>query len=112
MLLMSMLSSYTKRHIAINKIGNELVHSIKYSSFRICFTIRKLYNIYYIEKMTQLFEIKVKLSDNQKKNISDAYRKRETIVIRLTNDSLSGGNDTLYVPATTKEEIEEESKRE
>ena len=28
--------------------------------------------------MTQLFEIKVKLSDNQKKNISDAYRKRES----------------------------------
>ena len=31
--------------------------------------------------MTKLFEIKVKLSENQKKNISDAYRKRETIVI-------------------------------
>ena len=51
--------------------------------------------------MTQLFEIKVKLSENQKKNIGDAYRKRETIVIRLTNDSLSGG-DTLYVPAMVK----------
>ena len=51
--------------------------------------------------MTQLFEIKVNLSENQKKNISDAYKKRETIVIRLTNDSLSG-SDTLFVPATVK----------
>ena len=34
--------------------------------------------------MTQLFEINVKLSKNQKKNLSDAYHKRETIVIRLT----------------------------
>ena len=59
--------------------------------------------------MTQLFEIKVKLSDNQKKNISDAYRKRETVVIRLTNDSLSGG-DTLYVPATTKKRLEKNRK--
>ena len=58
--------------------------------------------------MTQLHEINVKLSANQKKNIGDAYRKRETIVIRLTNDSL-GGNDTLYVPAMTKKEIGEKS---
>ena len=28
-----------------------------------------LYNIYYIQQMTQLFEIKVKLSENQKKNL-------------------------------------------
>ena len=59
--------------------------------------------------MTQLFEINVKLSKNQKKNISDAYRKRETIVIRLTNDSLSGGN-TLYVPATVKKRLEKNRK--
>ena len=59
--------------------------------------------------MTKLFEIKVKLSDNQKKNISDAYRKREMIVIRLTNDSLSG-NDTLYVPATVKKRLEKNRK--
>ena len=39
----------------------------------------------------------MKLSDNQKKNLSNAYHKRETIVLRLTNDSLSG-SDTLYVP--------------
>ena len=70
---------------------------------------RKLYNIYYIQNMTKLFEIKVKLSENQKKNISDAYRKRETIVIRLTNDSLSGG-DTLYVPATVKKRLEKNRK--
>ena len=55
--------------------------------------------------MTQLFEIKVKLSENQKKNIGDAYRKKKTVVIRLTNDSLRG-NDTLYVPAMMKKRLE------
>ena len=59
--------------------------------------------------MTQLFEIKMKLSENQKKNIGNAYRKRETIVIRLTNDSLSGG-DTLYVPAMVKKRLEKNRK--
>ena len=48
--------------------------------------------------MTQLYEIKVSLSPSQKKNLSNAYHKRETIILRLTKDSLSG-NDTLYVPA-------------
>ena len=55
--------------------------------------------------MTQLFEINVKLSKNQKKNLSAAYHKRETIVIRLNNDSLRG-NETLYVPAMTKKRLE------
>ena len=55
--------------------------------------------------MTQLFEINVKLSRNQKKNISNAYHKRETIVIRLTKNSLSG-NDTLYLPAMMKKRLE------
>ena len=59
--------------------------------------------------MTQLFEIKVKLSENQKKNLSDAYHKRETIVIRLNNDSLHG-NDTLYVPAMVKKRLEKNRK--
>ena len=59
--------------------------------------------------MTQLYKIDVKLSKNQKKNISDAYCKRETIVIRLTNDSLRG-NDTLYVPATVKKRLEKNRK--
>ena len=59
--------------------------------------------------MTQLFEINVHLSENQKKNISDAYQKRETIVIRLTNDSLRG-NDTLYVPITVKKRLEKNRK--
>ena len=54
--------------------------------------------------MTQLFEINVKLSDNQKKNLSNAYHKRETIVLRLTNDSLNK-NDTLYVPAMVKKRL-------
>ena len=47
--------------------------------------------------MTQLYEIKVSLSSNQKKNLSNAYHKRETIVLRLTKDALSG-NNTLLVP--------------
>ena len=47
--------------------------------------------------MTQLHEIKVSLSPNQKKNLSNAYHKKETIVLRLTKDALSG-NDTLLVP--------------
>ena len=59
--------------------------------------------------MTQLFEINVKLSEGQKKNISDAYRKKETIVIRLNNYSLRG-NDTLYVPATVKNRLEKNRK--
>ena len=59
--------------------------------------------------MTQLYQINVKLSKNQKKNIADAYHKRETIVIRLTNDSLHG-NDTLNVPATVKKRLEKNRK--
>ena len=68
-----------------------------------------LYNIYYIQQMTQLFEINVKLSDNQKKNLSTAYHKRETTVLRLTNNSLHG-NDTLYVPAMIKKRFEKNRK--
>ena len=59
--------------------------------------------------MTQLYKINVKLSENQKKNIADAYKKRETVVIRLTNDSLSG-NDTLNVPAMVKKRLEKNRK--
>ena len=55
--------------------------------------------------MTQLYEINVKLSENQKKNLSAAYHKKETIVLRLTKDSLTG-RDTLYVPAMTKKRLE------
>ena len=55
--------------------------------------------------MTQLYEINVKLSENQKKNLSAAYHKRETIVLRLTKDSLSG-KDTLYVPAMMKKRLD------
>ena len=58
--------------------------------------------------MTELYEINVRLSDNQKKNLSNAYHKRETIVLRLTNDSLNG-NDTLYVPAMVKKKITKKS---
>ena len=70
---------------------------------------QKLNNIYYIRKMTQLFEINVKLSENQKKNLSSAYHKRETIVLRLGNDSLRG-NDTLHVPAMVKKRLEKNRK--
>ena len=55
--------------------------------------------------MTQLYEINVKLSDNQKTNLSKAYHKRETIVLRLTKDALNG-SDTLYVPTTTVKRLE------
>ena len=48
--------------------------------------------------MTQLYEIKVKLSENQKRNLSRAFHQRETIVLRLASNALSG-NDTLYVPS-------------
>ena len=73
--------------------------------FHNMFYNQKLYNIYYIQQMTQLYKINVKLSKNQKKNIADAYRKRETVVIRLKNDSLNG-KDTLNVPATVKKRLE------
>ena len=59
--------------------------------------------------MTELFEINVRLSENQKKNLSTAYHKRETIVLRLTSDSLHG-NDTLYVPAMIKKRLEKNRK--
>ena len=59
--------------------------------------------------MTQLYEIKVSLSPNQKKNLSNAYHKRETIVLRLTKDSLSG-NDTLYVPSNVIKRLEKNQK--
>ena len=59
--------------------------------------------------MTQLYEIKVSLSPNQKKNLSNAYHKRETIVLRLTKDSLSG-NDTLYVPLNIVKRLEKNKK--
>ena len=38
--------------------------------------------------MTQLYEIKVSLSPNQKKNLSNAFHKRETIVLRLNERTL------------------------
>ena len=59
--------------------------------------------------MTQLYEIKVSLSPNQKKNLSNAFHKRETIVLRLTKDSLSG-NDTLYVPSTVVKRLAKSQK--
>ena len=59
--------------------------------------------------MTQIYEIKVRLSPNQKKNLSKAYHKRETIVLRLTKDSLSG-NDTLYVPQNIVKRLDKKRK--
>ena len=61
--------------------------------------------------MTQLYEIKVSLSPNQKKNLSNAYHKRETIVLRLTKNSLSG-NDTSYVPSTIVKRLAKSQKLE
>ena len=59
--------------------------------------------------MTQLYEIKVSLSPNQKKNLSNAFHKKETIVLRLTKDSLSG-NDTLYVPSNVVKRLAKSQK--
>ena len=59
--------------------------------------------------MAQLYEIKVSLSPNQKKNLSNAYHKRETIVLRLTKDSLSG-SDTLYVPSNVVKRLAKSQK--
>ena len=59
--------------------------------------------------MAQLYEIKVILSDNQKKNLSNAHHKRETIVLRLTKGSLAG-NDILYVPQNTVKRLEKNRK--
>ena len=59
--------------------------------------------------MTQPYEIKVSLSPNQKKNLSNAYHKREIIVLRLTKDSLSG-NDTLYVPQNIVKRLQKNQK--
>ena len=55
--------------------------------------------------MTQLYEINVTLSENQKTNLSKAFHKRETIILRLTKDALNG-SDTLYVPVTTVKRLE------
>ena len=38
--------------------------------------------------MTQLYEIDVKLTDNQKTNLSITYKKRETIVISGSFESV------------------------
>ena len=54
---------------------------------------------------TQLYEINVSLTDFQKKKLSEAYHKRETITLRLKSDALSGG-DTLLVPSTIVKRLE------
>ena len=51
-----------------------------------------------MQEMTQLYEINVKLSPNQKENLAKAFHKRETILLRLSNNALTG-NDTLNVPS-------------
>ena len=60
--------------------------------------------------MTQLYKINVKLSENQKKNLSNAYHKKETIVLRLTKDSSLSGNDTLYVPQNIVKRLDKNRK--
>ena len=54
---------------------------------------------------TQLYEINVSLTNFQKKKLSEAYHKRETITLRLKSDALSGG-DTLLVPSTIVKRLE------
>ena len=55
----------------------------------------------------QLFEIKVKLSPNQEKNLAglSAFHKRETIVLRLSKDALTG-NDVLHVPQNVAKRLQ------
>ena len=55
--------------------------------------------------ITQLNEINVTLSDNQKEKLSKAFHNREIITLRLKNDALSG-SDTLLVPSTTVKRLE------
>ena len=50
--------------------------------------------------MTELYEINVNLSENQKKKLGKAYHNRQTITLRLSKDALNG-SDTLLVPVTT-----------
>ena len=54
---------------------------------------------------TQLYEINVSLSENQKKKLSKAYHDRETIKLRLKYNALIG-NDTLLVPANIVKRLE------
>lgn len=55
---------------------------------------------------TQLYEIKVKLSENQKKNLANAFHNKQE-AFRLNKNALSGP-DSLNVPKTVAE-IEQES---
>ena len=55
---------------------------------------------------TELYEINVTLSENQKKKLSKAYHNRETIKLRLKNNALVG-NDTLLVPLNIVKRLEE-----
>ena len=55
--------------------------------------------------MVQLFEIDVKLSPNQKKNLSKAYHNKQSITLRLSSNSLSG-NDRLLVPKTVMNRLQ------
>ena len=48
--------------------------------------------------MAKIYEIKVKLSENQKRNLSRAFHQSSTIVLRLASNALSA-SDTLYVPS-------------
>ena len=49
-------------------------------------------------RKTQLYKIGVKLSQNQKRNLSKAFHNREIIVLRLSNNTWTG-SDTLFVQA-------------
>lgn len=51
----------------------------------------------------------VSLSDNQKKSVATAYKKREIITLRLSKDDLTG-NDVLYFPKTTVNRLEKNRK--
>ena len=54
---------------------------------------------------TELHKINVRLSEGQKKSLAGAYRDRDSEVLRLKRDALTG-NDTLLVPTTVVQRLE------
>ena len=46
--------------------------------------------------MTELHQISVKLSEGQKRKLSNAYRNREEISLRLSKNALSGSDVLIF----------------
>ena len=56
--------------------------------------------------MSQLFEIEIKLTENQRNKLRIAYNEGKTVIIRLPKNSLNG-DDILHVLEGTKLHLEE-----